>query len=88
MQRVIAHGVRDAVEELGDLLVRLVLHVSQHGFDQVRLVAAAGFDYKFAGGCALVLETVVSLVHDCAWKGNGGGGVPRRRTSWRYLLGN
>lgn len=53
MQRMVPHSVRNPIEKRRDLLVTLVLHVREHGLDQVHLVAPAGFDYEFAGGCAL-----------------------------------
>lgn len=43
---VVAQGVLDVVEELGDFFVALVLHTIEDLVNQVRLVAAASLDHE------------------------------------------
>lgn len=47
MQRIVSHGRLNIIEEIRNLLSGLVLHLLEHFFNQMRLVAAAGFQNKF-----------------------------------------
>ena len=53
MQQMVAHGVRDFIEELCNLLVRLALHALKNLVEQVDIVPAAGFNDLFSRRCAL-----------------------------------
>jgi len=53
MQTILPHAIRSRIQQLCDFLRRR--EAVEEGVEERGVVAAAGFEEEFAGGCALVV---------------------------------